>query len=1491
MIKNHGVMVMAVELGKIESKQSVAQLISEIRAKNIKLWVEGDSLRYKAPKGALTNTLLDRLLEHKQEIIKYLQASNDKSIFFKPIPRAAERDSYPLSAPQRMMYLLNQLNKESTAYNLTQVLKISGELDKERLVGVIEQLIERHEALRTSFKLIQGEPRQKIHSQIDFQLEYDEISGETDRIEEMITEFIRPYDLSRPPLFRYKLVKVKPPSTAPYYLLIQDMHHIISDGVSGSILVNEVNQLYAGKSLSPLKVQYRDYTVWHENLLASYLVQVEKDFWMRQFQGELQLLNLPTDYPRPPSFTFKGDTLKFRISPELTQGLTGLARDHKVTLFTVLLAAYYLLLSRYTGQNEIVIGTPTAGRRHSDLFNLIGVFVNTLALRNTIRPEMTCSQFIRELGDNVLMAFDNQDYPFEELVEELQVPRDLSRNPLFDAMFILQNMEIREVKAEGLEISRYEYYPKMAQVDLTLIATEYGDGIDLEINYCTDLFKQETISRLGGHYLNILREITSAPEKKLAAVNLLSAAEKEQILSSFNETAVEYEREKTIHQLFEEQVAKTPDHTALILGNERMTYRELNAKANQLAGELIEKGVQPGAIIGVMTKRSFEMLISIIAVLKAGGAYLPIDPEYPVKRIQYMLDDCKAQFLIAHKGSGADIRFEGQIIDMADERLFQGSTANHQSTSSSRDLAYVIYTSGSTGKPKGVMVEHRSVNNFIQGMAEKIDFKPGKTILALTTLSFDIFVLETLLPLSMGMTVVIATEDQQKDPVAIGELLTKNKVDMLQATPSRMKLLFSAADRQVYLKGLREIMIGGEPFPGDLLSELQQLTTAKIYNLYGPTETTVWSTVKELTHENKITIGKPIANTRIYIVDPAYNLQPIGVVGELCIAGEGLARGYYNRKELTEEKFVADPFMPGEKMYRTGDLARWLPDGEIECLGRRDHQVKIRGFRIELSEIENKLTKHALIREAVVVVREERQGSKSLWAYLVAEAGLVVSEIREYLAEELPDYMIPSRFIQLEELPLTPNGKVNRQALMESGSYLETGVEHVPPSSQLEKEIAAVWSSVLEATAIGIHDNFFDLGGNSLKAVQILSQLRHYQIEFRDLLQHPTIAQLSKYIEGLNHSSQKTRVFPEQVRLDPQDDPRLTAEYYIKPDGSFDPYLSILSCHNAVLNLIYQNKMGVEAPCELFLYYLDFRLVLDSQEIIRDIEFRERQFNEGFFKAKQFSGKGREGLAEIEALLDQGEIVIIQTFTERLPFYLHFKGFDTPEELLLLGHIFLAVGHDRDRLYYVEAPWNINQKNYLPLESNHSIGVIPKEQLEPAFSHFVNYAVIAIDESRAPDTDQAMAMIIEVINSFLAVYHRKVTDHDGLRFYYGKAALDKLITICGQGYLHLDQIVTDSGKLSLYRLLIWKFWEIVHLRKLFRCCLDKFAIYFNQETLNETLSVLEANIQAWEGVIQTIQERHSRKEYLVDSHFQAGFKEIAALEAKLVELLQSVVNW
>ena len=1103
---------------KLKKMEPVAEWISEMKAKHIKLWVEGESLRYKAPKGVVSDEILRDISARKREIIEYIRAGDYQDLLSNPIPPAPEREYYPLSSPQRMMFVLSQIDKGSIAYNLTQILKISGNFDKNRLIKVIEQLIARHESLRTSFRLVEGEPAQIIHERVDFQLDYEEVDGDRELIQEIARDFVRPYDLSRPPLFRFKLVKIKSEKTF-CHLLIQDMHHIIADGVSEAVLVQEVNQLYAGKSLPEVKVRYKDYALWQEKLLACEKVRAEEDFWREQLGGEIPVLNMATDYPRPSTFTFEGDSLKWRIGLELSGGLYRLARANQVTLFTVLLGAYNILLSKYSGQEEIIIGCPTAGRRHADLTNLIGVFVNTLALRNYPRPEKTGSQFLKETGKNVIKAFDNQDYPFEKLVEKINIAREPSRNPIFDVMFVLQNMDVQDVKAEGVEISNYEYHPSMAQVDMTLIAVESGEGIELEINYCTGLFKKETITQLAGHYQNILQEMVGNPEKKLGEIQMMSGEERRTILMEFNNTRVEYSREKTLQQLFEEQVRRTPENIALEFDAQSLTYRELNEKANQLARVLREKGTKPDTIVGVMTRRSMEMLIGIMAVLKAGGAYLPIDPEYPAQRVAYMLEDSQASILITQQGLSEDVRFKGQTVDVGERQRFQGSAVNLEIVNKSGDLAYMIYTSGSTGKPKGVMVEHRAVHNFFQGMVDRIGFGPGKTILALTTLSFDIFVLETLLPLSKGMKVVIANEDQQKDPDALNQLILKSGVNMLQATPSRMKLFLSNPDNQSCLKGLQEIMIGGEAFPLDLLIELQKVTASKIYNMYGPTETTVWSALKELTRETQITIGKPIANTRTYIMDNNQGLQPVAVRGELWIAGDGLARGYYRRNDLTAEKFVEDPFFPGEKMYRSGDLARWFPNGEIEYLGRLDHQVKIRGFRIELGEIEAQLLKYEAIKEAAVIDREDENGSKFLCAYITADKGVEITELKRFLSRFMPDFMIPSFFIPMAELPLTPNGKLDRKALPGPTEGINIHAVSKRPTNDMEWKLSAIWQEVLMIHKVGVDDNFFSLGGDSLKALTLISKIQQeFQVglSINDLFKQPTIEELASLIVGEN---------------------------------------------------------------------------------------------------------------------------------------------------------------------------------------------------------------------------------------------------------------------------------------------------------------------------------------------------------------------------------------
>ncbi len=1120
---------MSLKFNNIIAKQPVAEWVSEMKAKHIKLWVEDESLRYKAPKGVVSDEILRDISARKSEIIEYIRAGDYQDLLSNPIPPAPEREYYPLSSPQRMMFVLSQIDKGSIAYNLTQILKISGNFDKNRLIKVIEQLIARHESLRTSFRLIKGEPAQIIDERVDFQLDYEEADWDTRLIDHLAREFVRPYDLSKPPLFRFKLLKIKSSEKPPWYLLIQDMHHIISDGVSEAVLVNEVNELYVGKSLPALKVQYKDYTLWQENLLASDKARAEKDFWLGQLGGQVPVLNLATDYPRPSSFTFQGDTLKSRIDQELSEGLYRLTRANKVTLFTVLLTAYNILLSKYTGQEDIVIGSPTAGRRHADLFNLIGVFVNTLALRNCPRPEISCCEFIREIGRNVIKAFDNQDYPFEKLVDELNIPRDPSRNPIFDAMFVLQNMDVKEVKVEGVEIFGYEYHPPMAQVDMTLIATESGQGIDLEFNYCTGLFKKETMTRLAGHYQNILREMVRNPEIKLADINMLSEEERRTILVDFNNTRAEYPREKTIQQLFEEQVKRTPEKIAVIFEGERLTYRELNAKANTLARVLRSKGVKRDSIVALLIERSLEMSVGIIAVLKAGGAYLPISPEYPEDRIRYMLEDSGATLLLTTNFIGDKLRCilnTINTVNLNEADLYQGDTTDLTSINASIDLAYIIYTSGSTGQPKGAMIEHRSLVNRLHWMQRSYPIGQSDVILQKTSYTFDVSVWELLWWSIEGAAVCFLRPGGEKEPQAIIEAIEKNGITTMHFVPSMLNTFLEYISELTdldRLKSLKQVFASGEALTLKQVKQfnnlLYQKNGTKLHNLYGPTEATIdvsyfnCSTGEELAI---VPIGKPIDNIELYILDRNNKLQPVGVPGELCIAGDGLARGYLNRRDLTAEKFVANPFRPSTLMYRTGDLAKWMLDGNIDYLGRLDHQVKIRGFRIELGEIETQLLKYGPVKEVAVIDREDETGNKYLCAYVTSDKELETTELKRFLSQFVPDYMIPSFFIKLDKLPLTLNGKLDRKALPRPDDMAHNRVDYVAPRNELEKTLCGIWAQVLKVEKVGIDDDFLELGGNSLLAIMLEVEMEKVELYIKnaDIFKYRTIRKIVALLRG-----------------------------------------------------------------------------------------------------------------------------------------------------------------------------------------------------------------------------------------------------------------------------------------------------------------------------------------------------------------------------------------
>ena len=1023
------------------------------------------------------------------------------------------KEFYPMSAAQRRMFILHQMEGGNISYNLPFVLLVEGKLDRQRVEEAFQKLIQRQECLRTSFETVAGEPVQRIHETVEFIISYRET--DESKVQEMINDFVRPFDLNKEPLLRVGLFKISDAK----HVLIYDLHHIISDGFSLGILLSEFIDLYEGRELPKPRIQYKDFTAWQNELFRSPKIKNQEEYWLKTFSGELPLLNLAVDYLRPAIQSSEGDRFEFEIGPELTARINQIAVQNGATLYMVLLAAYNVLLFKHTGQDDIIIGSPVSGRSHVGLDKIIGVFINTLAMRNHPSGDKAFTEFLAQVKENTLNAFNNQDYQFEAMIDKLNLRRDLSRNPLFDVMFVLQNMDIIPQRSMEFQLTPFTYRSKTAKFDLTLEAIEAGDQkILFNFEYCTKLFKRETIVRFAGHFGNILTAIAANPAIQLGALEIVSEEEKEQLLKGFNATRVEYAKDKTIYQLFEEQAARTPEAIALQYKNETLTYRELNEQANRLAGVLREHGVKPDNPVAIMVYRSLEMLIGIMAILKAGGAYLPIDPSYPWDRIEYMLADSETTILLTQDELIPKVEFSGTILDLNDRRLYPEGESGLAQVNTARDLAYIIYTSGSTGHPKGVMIEHQAVHNFIQGMTEQIEFNAPKTILALTTISFDIFGLETLLALARGLKIVIATENEQLDPKLLSDIIVQNRIEMLQITPSRLQLLLSDKRYRPCLEHLTEIMIGGEALPESLLEEVRKLTRAKIYNMYGPTETTIWSTVKDLTEETAVNIGTPIVNTQVYIVDPNNRSQPVGVIGELCIAGDGLARGYWKRAELTAEKFVSNPFQTGTQMYRTGDLARWLPDGNIEFLGRNDHQVKIRGYRIELGEIENLLLRHEAIRGAVVIDHTGANGMKWLCAYFEAERELTVVELREYLGQSLPDYMIPGSFIQLEKIPQTPNGKVDRKALPQiAQTRTDTGVEYVPPQTEIENQLAAIWQELLKSDRVGTRDNFFNLGGNSLLVVLMhnrLNELYPTKVEVADIFAYPTIARLAQFIES-----------------------------------------------------------------------------------------------------------------------------------------------------------------------------------------------------------------------------------------------------------------------------------------------------------------------------------------------------------------------------------------
>jgi len=1112
-----------------------------------------------------------------------------------------KKEYYPLSSAQEGMFILNRYEeeRESTAYNIPAVMELVGELDRERFHGVFPGLIHRHESLRTSFLVIEDRPVQRIHENVELEIEYDQVEVkvkiEKERFEgtrglaplsnaplseepaarspksqelrakSFISSFIRPFDLSRAPLFRVGLIKLLHTPAAlrdhpsiegkkDRYLLMVDMHHIVSDGTSMGVLVKDFMQLYegGGKTLQPLSIQYKDYACWQKSERESERVKRQESYWQQELAGEIPVLELPFDYDRPVTWDFEGRQLWFELGKEETRGLKELARAGDVTLYMVLVSIYMILLSRLSGQEEIIIGAPAAGRRHWDMQNVIGIFVNTLVLLGFVNKNKSYREWLEELKPRVLAAFENQDYPFEELVEQKLVHREVGRNPLFDVSFVLQNMEIPGMKIPGLELKPSSIESTSAKLDLALIAEEKGESLWFTFEYRVKLFRPGTVERFSRYFKQAVREILKSPGQRIGDIEIIPVEERRRLLEDFNDTCVEYPRDKTLHQLFAEQVEQTPDRIALVGAALRgcpvcLTYRQLDEQSGRLAGLLAEKGLWADNIVGLMLERSLEMIIGILGILKAGGAYLPIDPDYPQERIEYMLKDSKAKALVTTPGLSE--KFEELLIvncqllivnEMTHGRRRlnnppkeANSINNYQLTIynlqlEKSNLAYILYTSGSTGRPKGVMVQHGNVVRLVKNPSF-IEAKEGQRLLMTGMFTFDIVTFEIWWPLLNGLSLYQADKNTILDPEEMEKIITMNRIDILHLVPQVFNQLFS--HHPGIFAGLSYFLVGGDLVqPRDIRQLRAKYEKLKILHMYGPTESTTFSTYLEVDqvgeNDRTLPIGKPVNNSSVYILGRHDELLPIGAAGQLCLGGPGVARGYLNNPELTAEKFCSPlnrsyrsykTYIP-KKLYKTGDLARWLENGNLEFLGRIDFQVKIRGNRIEVAEIENRLLNYKGIKDAVVSAFTGKNGNKYLSAFIVTDYEIEVSLLREFLLKYLPDYMIPSYFVKLDKIPLNANGKINRKALPAPGeNFLEDKIECIPPQNPVEKILVEIWEKVLGRLEVGINQNFFAIGGDSIKSIQIISRMSRagYKLEMKDLFQYPVISDLAPRVKKL----------------------------------------------------------------------------------------------------------------------------------------------------------------------------------------------------------------------------------------------------------------------------------------------------------------------------------------------------------------------------------------
>ncbi len=1081
----------------------------DLKKQGIYLKLSGDKLKIVTKLDKVPADILISIKERKTKIIEFLSIGANS---FDDIPKVEEQSCYPLSSSQKRLWVLSQFENGSIAYNISKVVKIVGKLDVPRLKQAFEMLVERHEVLRTTFDIDNnGEIKQFIKEKIDLKFKQLDLKQEaSDEIDAVLKkEKETPFDFKEGPLLRICVISV----AKNEFVLCCVIHHIISDGWSINVLVSDLLSYYdcllknTKVELEPLAIQYKDFACWQSSQIEKNELLNSKSFWNKQFADKPEKFKLFTDYARQPLKSFNGSIESVEISKATIDKFKKYLLEKECTLYMGLLGVIKTLLFNYSNQEDIVIGIPTTGRENIKLENQIGFYVNTLPIRTQINSKENFGVLVESIRSQVLGAFSNQYYPFEELIEDLNLDRDLTQNPLFDVLVSYNDFDPTQYYKQRTDFQIEEYVTDsdvFSVFDLVYGFSDRGDDVLYSITYNTDLYKSETIDSMLHHFEELINSIIDSPNCSLEDLEYLLEKEKKILLEDFNNTKVEFDLNSSIVKLFEEQVLKCPDKTAVVFEDISINYLQLNEISNKFANYLTNNHkIRTDDLIAIQLPRTEWMIIAILGVLKSGAAFVPIDDSYPQKRIDFIVSDSNASFLI-DENFLANFKKKLDTLDSANINVYTQPT----------DLVYSIYTSGSTGRPKGVLIEQKSILNTIYSQIEAFSISNTSNVLQFASFSFDAFISELFTSLLSTACLHVLNEETRKDPSALSEYILSNEIDVATIPPS----LYVHIEEGI-LQQLKVLISAGEKANKPKFQNLDNCL-----NAYGPTETSICATIYDGAVEanaNTVPIGKPISNTQVYILNRRNKLLPIGAIGEICIGGLGLARGYQNRPELTKDKFVSNPFDPNQRMYKTGDLGRWLHDGNIEFIGRVDDQIKIRGYRIEVNEIEQCMLEHESVDSAVLLVKQDDLQNDYLALYFTASKELTSKELSTFVSLSLPKYMVPNVFYQLEQMPITSNGKIDKKTLLAlTDTNVKTGVAYVAPRNKTEEKLVSIWAKILEIEKdkIGVHDNFFSLGGHSLRAIKALNATNssfNISLQLSDMFKITTIEELSELIQTI----------------------------------------------------------------------------------------------------------------------------------------------------------------------------------------------------------------------------------------------------------------------------------------------------------------------------------------------------------------------------------------